>query len=343
MKEVQSVTASLIERRKVLKLGAGAAAAASFGFATPALAQRAKVFRYGHNLPVETVYHKAVVKFAEEVGKLSSGKLKVDIYPTSQLGSIPEMLSAVKVGSLSMAQSVPAWYSNFMKPIDAFTLPYIVSSTSKLRVGLEGKLGVEIDKFADAAGFKIFGYYLIGSRHIANRVRQVNRPADTQGLKIRVINSQVYIQAFQALGAVPVAMDAAELYLAMQQGAVDGYETALPDIVAFKWYEVSKFICLDAHTTDFFLCAANKAMWDGLSSEEKSIFEKAMKTSMDYQWVAQPDDIKVAEAKLRSLVAVNDIAPADKELFVKATRPVYEKFESSIGKDFLALCIKELS
>jgi len=130
MKEVQSVTASLIERRKVLKLGAGAAAAASFGFATPALAQRAKVFRYGHNLPVETVYHKAVVKFAEEVGKLSSGKLKVDIYPTSQLGSIPEMLSAVKVGSLSMAQSVPAWYSNFMKPIDAFTLPYIVSSTS---------------------------------------------------------------------------------------------------------------------------------------------------------------------------------------------------------------------
>jgi C4-dicarboxylate-binding protein DctP len=164
-------------RRDFLKYAAATAGGAAFGLPLSTHAQRAKVFRFGHMLPADTLYNKAIMMFADEAGKASSGRLKVEIYPASQLGTIPEMLSATQVGSLTLTMAVPAWYSNFMKPIDAFTLPYIVSSPERLKASLDGMLGKEISRMGDAAGFHVLGYWLIGSRHIVNRVRAVNKPA----------------------------------------------------------------------------------------------------------------------------------------------------------------------
>ena len=342
MKLTPTTTSSGTKRREFLKYTAAATGAAALGVNAPALAQRARVFRFGHMLPADTLYNKAIIVFADEAGKLSGGKMKIDIYPSSQLGTIPEMLSATQVGSLTLTMAVPAWYSNFMKPIDAFTLPYIVSSPERLKASLDGVLGKEISRMGDAAGFHVLGYWLIGARHIVNKVRPVNKPADCQGLKIRVINSQVYIQAFRALGASTVALDPSELYVALQQGVVDGFEYPLPDLVSIKLYEVSKYLSLDAHTTDFFIVSINKAVWEGLSAEEQGVLNKAMKTAMEYQWKAQPEEIATALAKLRTLMVVNDISPENKKLFVETTRPIYKQFEPSIGKDFLELAIKEL-
>jgi tripartite ATP-independent transporter DctP family solute receptor len=329
-------------RRDFLKHAAVTAGSAALGLPLSALAQRAKVFRFGHMLPADTLYNKAIQMFADEAAKLSSGRVKVEIYPASQLGTIPEMLSATQVGSLTLTMAVPAWYSNFMKPLDAFTLPYIVSSPEKLKASLDGTLGKEIARMGDGAGFHVLGYWLIGSRHIVNRVRAVNKPSDCQGLKLRVINSQVYIQTFRALGASTVALDPSELYVALQQGVVDGFEYPLPDLVSIKLYEVSKFISLDAHTTDFFIVSINKGVWDGLSADDQGALNRAMKTAMDWQWKSQPEEIAGALAKLKTLMTVNEISPENKKLFVDATRPVYAQFEPSIGKDFLNLAIKEL-
>jgi len=330
----------LTQRRDFLRYSA--AGAVALGFPRAAAAQRAKTFRFGHMLPADTLYNKAIQTFADEANKNSSGRIKIDIYPASQLGTIPEMLSATQVGSLTLTMAVPAWYSNFIKPLDAFTLPYIVSSPEKLKSALDGNLGKEIARMGDAAGFHVLGYWLIGARHIVNKVRTVNKPADCQGLKLRVINSQVYIQAFRALGASTVALDPSELYVALQQGVVDGFEYPLPDLVSIKLYEVSKYISLDAHTTDFFIVSINKGVWDGLSADDQAAITKAMKTAMDWQWKAQPEEIAVALAKLKTLMTVNEITPDNKKLFVEATRPVYKQFEGSIGKDFLDLATKEL-
>ncbi|HEX8012278.1 MAG TPA: TRAP transporter substrate-binding protein [Casimicrobiaceae bacterium] len=330
-------------RRDFLMYTAAGAGATALGMPLSALAQRAKVFRFGHMLPVDTLYNQAIQMFADEAGKLSSGRVKIEIYPASQLGTIPEMLSATQVGSLTLTMAVPAWYSNFMKPLDAFTLPYIVSSPEKLKSSLDGTLGKEIARMGEGTGFHVLGYWLIGSRHIVNKVRAVNKPADLQGLKLRVINSQVYIQTFRALGASTVSLDPSELYVALQQGVVDGFEYPLPDLVSIKLYEVSKFVSLDAHTTDFFIVSINKGVWDSLSPEDQAALAKAMKTAMDWQWKKQPDEIAAALAKLKTLMTVNDITPENKKLFIDVTRPVYKQFEASIGKNFLDLAIKELA
>src|ERR1700737_1112911 len=123
MKTNDQTAASSSKRRTFLKWAAAATGAASLGVGGNAMAQRARVFRFGHMLPNDTLYHKAIQMFADEAGKLSSGKIKIDVYPSSQLGTIPEMLSATQVGSLTLTMAVPAWYSNFMKPIDVLPLP----------------------------------------------------------------------------------------------------------------------------------------------------------------------------------------------------------------------------
>lgn len=331
-----------LARREFLALSAGAAGASSLGIASPAIAQRARVLRFGSMMPADSIYHRACVMFGDELAKLSSQKIKIEVYPNSQLGSIAEMLSAVQVGSLPITLAVPAWYSKFMKPIDAFTLPYIVSSVDRLRPAIDGVLGKEIAKLGEAAGFEIIGYWLVGGRHIVNRVRPINTPSDCAGLKLRVINSQVYIQSFRALGANTVAMDPSELYLALQQGVVDGFEYPLPDLVSYKLYEVSKYLSLDNHTTDIFIISINKGLWDEMAAEERGMVSQAMRTAMDWRWKTQPDEIATALGKLRTLMQVNDITPENRELFIKATRPVYQQFQGSIGKDFLDLAMREL-
>jgi tripartite ATP-independent transporter DctP family solute receptor len=266
----------------------------------------------------------------------------VEVYPDSQLGTIPEMMSSVQTGSLQMTMAVSAWFSKFMKPLDAFTLPYIVPSADQLKTALDGALGQRIAAMGESTGFQIIGYWLIGGRHIVNKLRPVNKPADCAGLKIRVINSQVYIQTFRALGATAVAMDPSELYLALQQGVVDGFEYPLPDLIAYKFYEVSKYLSLDGHTTDFFLIAINRPLWQSFAKEEQGMMAQALKTAMDWQWREQPGEIDRSLARLKTLMQVNELTPADKALFAEATNPVYAQFESSVGKEFLDFARQQL-
>jgi C4-dicarboxylate-binding protein DctP len=106
---------------------------------------------------------------------------------------------------------------------------------------------------------------------------------------------------------------------------------------------VIKFVSLDRHTVDFFIISTNKKIWEGMSGEEQGIITSAWKTASDWQWKEQPAAIASALARLKTLVAVNEISPDNKKLFVDVTRPIYKQFEPSIGKDFLDLTIKELA
>ena len=329
-----------VNRRQFIKAVGAVGAASALGTAQ---AQSTKTLKFGHMLPTDQVHHKAIALFGEELSKLSKNSIKLDIFPSSQMGSIPEMLQSVQAGSLSMTMAVPAWYSSFMKPLDAFTLPYLVGNEDKLRPALEGQLGAQINKFAEPSGFKVLGYLLLGARSIVNKQRAINKPEDCKGLKLRVINSPVYLATFRALGANPVAMDPSELYLALQQGVVDGFEYPLPDLVAQRMYEVSKFLSLDRHTTDFFIVSTSVKSWNGFSAQEQGWIMQAMKTAADWQWKEQPQQIAQALTKLRTLMTINEISPENKKLFVDATKPVYAQFEPTIGKDFLNLCIKELN
>ncbi len=149
---------------------------------------------------------------------------------------------------------------------------------------------------------------------------------------MRVISSPVYIEAFRALGANPIVVDSAEIYLSMQQKVVDGLEYPVPDMIAAKLYEVSKFMSLTGHVTDFFVVSMNKPLWDGMSAEQQGIMTQAMKTATDWEWQAQPATTREALTKLGTLMQINDISAANRDAFAQKTQVIYGQFEASIGK-----------
>src|ERR1700759_5586787 len=167
----------MVERLLTTRRGVLASTIAATGLAAPAIAQKARVLRYGSMLPADSIYHRACVMFGDELAKLSGGKLKLQIYPDSQLGTIPEMMSATQTGSLQMTMAVSAWFSKFMKPLDAFTLPYIVPSADSLHTALNGALGQKIAAMGESTGFQMVGYWLIGGRQIVKKLRPVHTPA----------------------------------------------------------------------------------------------------------------------------------------------------------------------
>ena len=331
------------KKRRLLKGALAAAATVStVGFPSIVRAQRTKVFRFGSPTPPGSIYNQAMELFVTEVHKQSGDKLKVELYPSSQLGSIKDMLQAVQLGTQSIGMAVPAWYSGWVKQMDVFSLPFIIGSEDRLRAALTGPLGEEMGRNAEAAGFKMLGYWTMGPRQLVNNIRPIRKPDDLKGLKIRVINSPVFLQTFRTLGANPVGLDSAEMYLALQQKTVDGADNAATDIVNLKLFEVTKYLSLTGTIFDFFGVSMNKALWDGLAADEKKIFTDAMNKSMEWEWKAQPEAVKAATDRLKGLLQWNDITSAEREEFVKATAPVYQQFEPTIGKNTLAQAVKAL-
>ena len=330
------------QRRKVLKFSLAAAAASTIAMPAIVRAQRAKVLRFGSPVRDGVTFYKAQEVFANEIGTISGGKIKVELYPNFQLGSIKDMLTATQLGTQQIAMAVPAWFSGYAKPIDVFSLPFIVESPTKLRAALDSAFGQKVFALTEPAGFKIIGHWLMGPRQIANNIRAIHKPEDLAGVKIRTIPSPVFIETFKALGANTVNLDPAEMYLAMQQHTIDGLDNSSADLVDFKIYEVAKYVSLTGHITDFFIVGMHKGTWDAFSQEEQGLLTQAMKKSMDWEWGLQPEAAKAAEVKLKASVQVNEITPAERAAFVEATKPVYAKFEDSIGKDIIAEAIKEM-
>ena len=342
MKQAKRVSG--IRRRDFLKmsLAAGGAAALGMGVSAPAIGQATKTLRFGHMLPDTPDPSQGDRHIRRRDGQA--------VGQQDQGGDLPELAARHDLGNAAVGAGRVAFHVDggagvvleLHEAVDAFTLPYLVANADKLRAGLNGNVGAQIAKLGDGAGFKVLGYFLLGGRHIVNKVRPVNKPEDCKGLKLRVINNPVYLQTFRLLGANPVAMDPSELYLATQQGVVDGFEYPLPDLIAQKMFEVIKFVSLDQHTTDFFIISTNKKLWEGMAPEEQKMIQAAWKTATDWQWKEQPAEIDRALARLKTLVAVNEITPDNKKLFIEVTRPVYKQFEPSIGKEFLDLAIREL-
>ncbi len=330
-------------RREALKAVAVAGAASVVGISAPAIAASPTILRFGHTTPAKTTYNRAILKFGEELAKLSSNRYKLEVFPASQLGPLAEMLQSVKTGTLDFAMAVPAWYSSFIKPIDVFTLPYLVELPERLKKGLDGEIGDHVKELGRNAGFEFFGYWLAGSRNIVNRVRKITTPADVEGLKLRVINSQVYVATFRALGANPIALDSAEIYLAVQQGVVDGFDYAIPDLFDQKMYEVVNHMTLDAHTVDFFFNATSPATLAKLPAEDQAMLRQAMQTAVDWQWQVQPQEIEHAQSELAKRMDITSITAEQRKAFIDKTRPVYAQFEDAIGKDWIDLCVKDLS
>jgi len=277
--------------------------------------------KLAHTGAEEHQYHLASEKFKELVEEKSDGAINVDIHPNATLGSEEDAIEQVMDGSVEMTTVAPdSSYANTVPEMDVFGMPYIFKDREHAYSVLDGEIGQELLDLAEDHNMKGLGYWEIGFRHITNDEKEIEKPEDMKGLKVRVQPSPVWENHMKALDANPTPVDFNELYSALDQGIVDGQENPLPTIDSMKLYEVQDYISLTGHTYNPAVVLMNKGTWDGLDEGQQAVIEEAIEETTKYhrELLAEKED-EIIEMLEENGVTITE---PDREAFSEATREV---------------------
>lgn len=298
-------------------------------------APAAKVIKLGHCHPPDSQFHLGSLKFAELVGQMTNGQIKIEIYHSSQLGDEPELSEAVRMGTNDMALLATGNVAKFEPKFNMFDLPFLFRDHAHADKVFAGEVGTYLAGELDKKGMKILDYWESGFRHYVNNKRPLKDPADMQGLKMRVPNWPVLTAATQAMGANCVPMPFSEIYLACQQGVVDGQEGPVFAIKSGKMYEVQKYMVLDGHTYTPMVLVINPKLFASLTPEQQKALTAAAKEAGVYERKIlrdkEAEEIKFLETTGKMTIEKNP----DKLKWREATKSVYAQFGDKFGKDLI--------
>ena len=281
----------------------------------------------GHGAAPDNPRHIASLKFAEIVKAKTNGQVEVTVSPSGQLGTDPALTTAVRSGAVDITANSQGAFANVVPEYAAFGMPFLFADSPSAWKVMDGPVGKELaDKTAEK-GMVVLGYWDNGIRHMSNSKRPLNTPEDMKGLKMRTPPDAVTVDIMNAVGAQAQQIAFTELYVALQQGVVDGQENPLVNIRSAKLYEVNKFISLTGHKYEMTPFVMNKRSFDGLSeTNKKAVMEAAAEATKLQRNLAQDADNKL-EAELKSLGAI--INRSNKAAFEKATANVDDKWMAS--------------
>jgi tripartite ATP-independent transporter DctP family solute receptor len=221
------------------------------GWSASTLAAETILLRLGHAQPTKDVFHLGSVKFKEALEQKTQGRVKVQIFPSGQLGSIRDMIEGLRVGTIQVVMDAPSRLSVYTPLGDVFKLPYLVETRAQGEKVWVQPVGQKLLKdIAEKSGITVVGMAWRGGRHITAN-REIRTPEHMTGLKIRVPPYDLPVAMFKALGASPTPMDWGEVYMALQQGIIDAQENPMSTNFSNRLYEVSKFLILTGHIKDF--------------------------------------------------------------------------------------------
>jgi len=318
--------------RGLFKLAAAAALALA-PFA--AAAQDPIVIKFSHVVTPDTPKGKGAEKFKELAEKYTNGKVKVEVYPNSQLYKDKEEVDALQLGAVQMlAPSLAKFGPLGAREFEVFDLPFILPSKAALRKVTEGDLGKRLFKKLESKGIVGLGYWDNGFK-VMSANKPLRTPEDFRGLKMRIQSSKVLEAQMRALGAIPQVMAFSEVYQALQTGVVDGSENTPSNMYTQKHHEVQKFITLSDHGYIGYAVIANKKFWDGLPGDVRGQLEKAMAEATAYanQISQTENDEALAEIKKSGRSELIELTPEQKAAWRKALEPLYADMASRVGKE----------
>lgn len=300
---------------------ATAALAVLFPFAAQAEAVKLTL---GHGAATGNPRHEAAVKFAEVLKAKTDGRIEVQIAPSAQLGDDAAMVTALRSGALDMSANSQGAVSAAVPEYAAFGMPFLFSTAAQAFKLLDGDLGKELADKSAEKGMMVLGYWDNGIRHMTNSKHPISKVEDMKGLKMRTPPDPVLVDIMKSLGAEAQQIKFAELYVALQQGVVDGQENPIMNIHASKLYEVQKHLALTSHMFQMTPFLMSKQSWDRLSESDRAAVKAAADeaTALQRKMSQDSEDKLLAELKEKG-VAVTTV---DKEAFAKGTAPVVEQW-----------------
>lgn len=296
-------------------------------FACSRAVSKTRVIKLGHGLDPTHPVHLAMKFLAERVTEKSGHRLRIDIYPSEQLGSERQCLELLQIGSLGMTKVSSSVLEGFVPAMGVLGLPYLFRDEGHLGRVLESDPGRRLLLEGERFWLRGLCYYNAGSRSFYTRSRPILSPSDLDGLKIRTQQSASAVKMIQIFGgsAAPIAWG--ELYSALQQGVVDGAENNPPSFHLSRHYEVCKFYSLDEHTTVPDILLISTRLWASLSPDEQGILQEAAEESAVYQNVLWQKATETALAAVRK-AGVQVLYP-DKKPFLEKVLSLYEEYRKT--------------
>lgn len=263
-------------------------------------------------------------KFADLVEERTNGRIRIEVYHSSQLGQEKEAIEQVQFGGIDFTRISVSPLTGFAPQFNVLQMPYIFRDSAHEWAVLNGEIGEKLLNSLESAGFVGLCWYDSGSRNFYNTEREIKTPADLKGLKIRVQQSEMTVNMISLLGAIATPMAFGEVYSGLQTGVIEGAENNWPSYESTKHYEVAKYITIDEHTRVPEITIASKIVMDKLSKEDQQIIKQAAKDSMAYQIAEWAKEDLKAEEKVKEAGCI--ITRLDDKIeFQRAMQPIYDK------------------
>lgn len=241
------------------------------------------VLKLGHSLDQNHPVHAAMVFMAERLDEKSAGRVQLEIFPNSQLGSETECIEQLQRGVLAMTKTSAAPMESFIPEMAIFGVPYVFRDQRHYWAVLEGEIGTRLLGAGEPVGLHGLCYYDAGSRNFYTIDRPILTPDDLRGVKIRVQKSETAMEMVRALGGSPTPIPWGELYTGLQQKLVDGAENNPPSFYTNRHYEVCKHLTMDEHTLVPDLLLISHKVWSRLPPQVQQWVQESADESSRYQ------------------------------------------------------------
>ena len=303
------------------------AAAALLGAASVSFAADVLKLKIGHVVTETGGEHLGSVKFAELLDKKSGGTIQLQIFPNGQIGGNREMIESMQVGALDMALPALPALGGFTDKTKVFDLFYLFDDNKQAEKVLDGPVGQDVAKAVEAANIKIISWWTQGFRETTAN-REIRKPADLKGLKIRVMENPLHIEAWNTLGASAIPMAFSEVLTSLQQGVLDAQENPYQNIVNSGFHTVQKYIIETHHLYGPLPVVVSKIVWDKLTAEQQKIILEAAEETKVWQRAKQDEINNKLKADIQKTGknVIIELTPEQKNEFRQKLAPLYKKY-----------------
>lgn len=305
--------------------------------AAMALAMAASVsaldIKLAHVVNEQDSFHLAATKFKELTEKYTNGQVKVTIFPNATLGDERTLLERMKMGIVDAGIITSGPIINFVPRFGAIDLPFLFRDPAHAYKVLDGPIGDSLFKEMESQGWKGLAWAERGFRNLTNSKKPIRTPEDLKGLKIRLMQNQVYLDSFKALGSNAVPMAWTETLTALQQKTIDGQENPVNVIVSFKLYESQKYMSITRHAYAPAPIIMSLKTWQKLNADQQKAVQRAAREAAQFErdYNNANEATWLADLKAKGMI----IDTPDLKPFLAAVKPVYDSYSVTYGKEFI--------
>src|SRR6478752_1142655 len=285
--------------------------------------------KWAHVYEVAEPYHTQALWAAEEIKKRTGGRYEIGVFPASQLGNENQINEGLGLGTVDIIYTGASFAGSIHKPLAITGAPFILRDFDHWKAYRDSQLFRDLAKgYEDKTRHKVVAILYYGQRHVTAN-KEIKKPEDMKGMKLRVPPAPLFLMFTKSVGANATPIAFAEVYLALQQGTVDGQENPLPTIMAKKFYEVQSHIILTGHITESLVTVLGSHIWSKLTPDEQKIFAEVLKESASRATNAIAASEKTLAAEFRKLGKT--VIEPDREAFRKVAIPLHNDASAGAG------------